>query len=155
MISLWSRCSVCETPINQCLPFEDNLSWRITSKLVLQSFDSSSSKMLLRFVIPILLLSGIGTEGKKKKAKKTSLFDSKTLNCLVCRWLFALVGSDFIALAVFLLLPVYTHFLKFRSLVEEIEGMIYQVEKMLVWKSFYLFLPRLILKRKWRLAPSG
>ena len=45
--------------------------------------------MLLRFVLPILLLSGIGTEGKKKKAKKTSLFDSKTLNCLVCRWIFA------------------------------------------------------------------
>ena len=32
---------------------------------------------------------------------------------------------------ILLLLPVSTHFLKFRSLVEEIEGMIYQVEKVL------------------------
>ena len=43
--------------------------------------------MLLKLVLPILLLSSIGTEGKKKKVKKT-LFDSKTLNCLVCRWFF-------------------------------------------------------------------
>jgi len=56
--------------------------------------------MVLRLLLSVLLIFGIGIEGKKKKSsKKTNLFDSETLNCLVCR-----------------------------SLVEEIEGMIYKVD---------------------------
>lgn len=54
--------------------------------------------MRLESVVVVLALVAATAEGKKKK-KGTSLFDSKTLNCLVCR-----------------------------ALVEEIEGMIYKVD---------------------------
>ena len=62
--------------------------------------------MLLKLVLPILLLSSIGTEGKKKKVKKT-LFDSKTLNCLVCRWFF---GKMAVVLNTFLKVFLVTDF---------------------------------------------
>ena len=49
---------------------------------------------------------------------------------------------------VLLLLPVSTHFLKFRSLVEEIEGMIYQVEKVLKSSKVLSILSQVDPKKK-------
>ena len=49
---------------------------------------------------------------------------------------------------ILLLLPVSTHFLKFRSLVEEIEGMIYQVEKVLKSSKVLSILSQVDPKKK-------
>ena len=78
--------SVCETPFDQSLPFEDmkHLSWRMEINIPVGFTDKL--EMVLRLLLSVLLISGIGIEGKKKKSsKKTNLFDSETLNCLVCR----------------------------------------------------------------------
>ena len=76
--------SVCETPFDQSLPFEDMNHFELEINIPVGFTDKL--KMVSRLLLSVLLISGIGIEGKKKKSsKKTNLFDSETLNCLVCR----------------------------------------------------------------------